>query len=142
MSITIRWDRSLRDAVGAQASLSHTVTSADSATNWGNDLPVLATPVLLWLSEIASMKVIDGLLPEGQMTVGLTHASAHCGPTPVHHIVTVSARLERIEGKTLTFSVTGRDEAAEVLNGTHTRAIVDRKRFTDKILSRAVICDG
>ena len=50
--------------IGRSATITHVVKEADTAANWGNELPVLATPVLLWLSEIAAMEVIgSGLSP-------------------------------------------------------------------------------
>ncbi|MFF7364261.1 hotdog domain-containing protein [Streptomyces sp. NPDC008125] len=122
--------------VGSSAELVHRVTVQDAATNWGNDLPVLATPVLLWLSEIAAMKVVESAVPEGDMTVGLAHDSAHLAPTPVGDAVTVRATLTRADDRKLTFDVEARDSHGSVLRGHHTRALIDRARFTDKLSRR------
>ncbi|MFF4173279.1 thioesterase family protein [Streptomyces sp. NPDC001744] len=119
--------------VGTVARITHTVTDEDAATRWGNDLPVLATPVLLWLSEIAAMKVVEQAVGEGDMTVGLAHDSGHLAPTPVGDEVTVSATLTRVDGRELVFDVEARDSEAVVLRGRHTRALIDRKRFVARI---------
>ena len=37
-------------------SLTYKVSAGDLATAWRNDVPVLATPLLLWLSELAAMR--------------------------------------------------------------------------------------
>lgn len=126
----------LTELVGTSSSLDHTVTPQDSAKNWGNELDVLATPVLLWLGEIAAMKVIEKAITDADMTVGLAHDSAHLAPTPTGETVTLTATLTRVEGKKLTFAVEGRDTHSTVLRGEHTRAVVDRDRFTAKLASR------
>ncbi|KOG37255.1 thioesterase family protein [Streptomyces resistomycificus] len=126
----------LTELVGTSASLDHTVTSQDSARNWGNELDVLATPVLLWLSEIAAMKVVETAVTDPAMTVGLAHDSAHLAPTVTGESVTLTATLTRVDGKKLTFAVEGHDAHGTVLRGEHTRAVVDRDRFTAKLASR------
>jgi len=59
----------------------HRVSADDTAQHWGNDLPVLATPVLLWLGEVTAMRALADYLNDGEMTVGLAHDSAHLAPT-------------------------------------------------------------
>lgn len=61
----------------------HRVTECDSAKRWRNDLPVLATPLLLWLSEVTAMEALAEYLEEDEMTVGLSHESSHLAATPV-----------------------------------------------------------
>jgi fluoroacetyl-CoA thioesterase len=119
--------------VGARATLLHTVGEEDSAARWGNDVPVLATPVLLWLGEIASMRAIeDGLEPD-EMSVGTAHDAAHLAPTPVGATVSVEAELVAVDRKLLRFSVEGRDERGTVYRGTHERAVVSASRFRERV---------
>lgn len=132
---------SLTSLIGTSASLTHTVAEKDSATHWGNELPVLATPVLLWLSEIAAMKVIESALGDGDMTVGLAHDSSHLAPTPTGESVTVTATLTDVDKRSLTFDVSATDPAGSVLKGRHTRALVDRERFSQKIAARQAPSD-
>ncbi|MFF1405024.1 thioesterase family protein [Streptomyces sp. NPDC058294] len=129
---TIHFD----DLIGTTASLTHTVTPEQSAKAWGNGLDVLATPVLLWLSEIAAMKVIEDRINDPAMSVGLAHDSAHLAPTPTGETVTVTATLTAVDKRRLTFDVEARDNHAAVLRGTHTRAVVDRHSFTEKLAAR------
>jgi fluoroacetyl-CoA thioesterase len=124
-------------AVNLKGSLIYKVGAADLATSWRNDVPVLATPILLWLSELVCMRAIADTLAAGEMTVGLSHDSAHMAPTPEGWSLNLSATLERIEGRKLVFSVEGSDGQDTVLRGKHTRAIVDRKRFLDKLAIKA-----
>ncbi|WP_207400730.1 thioesterase family protein [Actinomadura roseirufa] len=118
-------------ATGREGTVEHRVGAADAASNWGNDLPVLATPVLLWLSEIAAMRAVERDVADDQMTVGVGHSSTHLAPTPVDDLVTVTARLDGVDGRVMSFTVTGHDGAGKILEGTHTRALVDRRRFQE-----------
>lgn len=127
----------LAELVGTSASLTHTVTTEDSAKNWGNDLDVLSTPVLLWLSEIAAMKVTESAVSAPAMTVGLAHDSAHLAPTPTGATVTITATLTEVDGNKLVFAVEGRDSHSTILRGVHSRAVVNRDRFVEKLAARS-----
>jgi fluoroacetyl-CoA thioesterase len=119
--------------IGSQAVHQHVVRSADTATQWGNELPVLATPVLLWLAEITTMRVLETALEDGEMTVGYKHADAqHLAATPADWTVTLQATLVAADGKLLTFEIEGRDASDVVYRGTHVRAVVDRNRFLER----------
>jgi len=119
-----------RFAVGAQAVREHVVRTEDCATNWENDLPVLATPVLLWLAEVTSMKVIEDVLDPAEMTVGFKHDNAqHVAATPQGWTVTVTATVTEVDGRMLTFSVQAHDGVEVVYRGTHVRAVIDREKF-------------
>lgn len=107
----------------------HTVTDADTALHWRNELPVLATPVLLWLGEITAMAALSDHLEDGEMTVGLHHDSSHLAPTPPGRTVRLTATLRERTRNRLVFDVHGHDGVRDVLRGTHTRAVVDRAAF-------------
>lgn len=113
--------------------LIHQVLESELAANWRNDVPVLATPVLLWLAELACMRAVDNLLEPGQMTLGYAHDMRHLAPTPHGWTITIEAELELVEdNKLLTFRLEGRDGEEVILSGTHTRAIVDREKFLSR----------
>ncbi len=118
-------------------SLTYKVSAGDLATAWRNDVPVLATPVLLWLSELASMRAIADTLSEGEMTVGLSHDSTHLAPTPEGWSIQISASLTQIEGRKLVFAVEASDGQDVVLKGIHVRAIVNRDRFISNLAAKA-----
>ncbi|MEH1026736.1 hotdog domain-containing protein [Micromonospora profundi] len=124
--------------VGTSATHTHVVQAADCATNWGNDLPVLATPVLLWLAEITAMRVVEDHLAEGEMTVGYGHTATHLAATPQGWTVRLHARLTRVDKKLLHFEVTAEDDRDVVFTGEHIRAVVDRARFVERLDSKAL----
>lgn len=122
-----------RLAEGLCARITHHVAPADSAARWGNELDVLATPVLLWLAEITAMKAVEDSVGESDMTVGFGHDVRHLAPTKVGDTVEVSARLVAVDGGRLTFEVSARDSTATVLAGRHTRVMVDRTAFRARV---------
>ena len=120
-------------ALGSAATLEHRVREQDLATAFANDVPVLATPVLLWLAEVAAMRAIEDELEPGAMTLGVEHRARHLAATPRGGTVTVTARLIDVEGGRLRFEVAGRDETEEVLAGEHDRFLIDAERFRDRV---------
>lgn len=126
--------------LGLTGVLSHEVTESDLATRWRNDVPVLATPVLLWLAELACMRAIDGCLEPGAMTLGYGHSVRHLAPTPGGWTVQIEAELVDMTDKLLAFEVRASDGRETVLEGRHERAVVDRERFLSRIERKA--CAG
>lgn len=119
--------------IGTKGLLSHRVKDSDLATNWANDVPVLATPILLWLAELACIRAIGDSLAPGKMSLGYAHDVQHLAPTPVGWIVQVEAEITSIEEKIVSFKVTASDGVDVVLSGTHRRALVDKARFVGKV---------
>jgi predicted thioesterase len=118
---------------GLSAELRHTVTSRDTADSWANELPVLATPVLLWLAEVTCMRAIDGRVADEDMTLGLSHDVTHLAPTPSGDVVLITATLEAIDGIKLVFRVEAHDSQDTILRGIHRRARVKRAPFIERV---------
>ena len=119
--------------MGLTGELLHEVDRGDSAATWGNDLEVLATPVLLWLGEMACVQALEGVLESGKMTVGAAHDVEHLAPTPVGASLTVRATLVQVEGRRLRFQLWASDGTDVVLRGTHDRVVIDRTPFLARI---------
>lgn len=119
---------------GLRAEFDHTVTEHDTAAAVGSgDVPVLATPRVLTLCEIATVQALDGHLEEGQTTVGMRIQLDHLAPTPVGDSVKVEALVEELEGARVIFKVTVNDVRGLVAVGRVTRVVVNRARFLDKL---------
>lgn len=120
-----RW----QDAVGAQASITRTVTAADTAEQVGSGtLAVLGTPVLVAWLEAATLQVVD--LPDESVSLGVRVDVSHLRGSSVGETVTCTARLESVTGVRLAFVVTAVDSAGvEVGNGRIHRVVVDQQRF-------------
>ena len=57
----------------------------------------------------------------------------HMAPTPVGMKVRVKVHLDAIEGRKLVFSIEVYDTAQQIAGGTHTRFIVNKARFMQKV---------
>ncbi len=105
------------------------VTSLDTAISLGSgDVPVLATPrVVAWL-EAAAVAALEGLPPE-MTTVGIHIAVDHTAPTLVGAEVRAEAEVTAADGPRIEFAVRAYERDQIVAGGTHTRIMVDRRRF-------------
>jgi len=109
------------------------VTEADTAVALGSgEVAVLGTPRIVSLVEEAAVKALDGRLDPGTTSVGTRIQLDHLHPTAVGLRVRAEARLERIEGRRLTFAVAVHDERSLVAAGKVTRVVVETDRFLDK----------
>ena len=97
------------------------------------DLAVLATPAMCALMENAAMMAVAPHLEEGQTTVGTQLNIEHMRATAVGKTITATAVLVEEDGRRLLFNIAARDEKGIIGEGTHTRFIVDRERFMDKL---------
>jgi len=109
------------------------VCDADTALALhSGEVPVLGTPRLIAACEEATVQAVAGLVPAGHTTVGMRVQLDHLAPTPVGGEVTAEARLEKIEGRRLTFSVSASDDRGLIAAGKVTRVVVDVDKFMDK----------
>lgn len=109
------------------------VTDLDTAiAARSGDVAVLSTPRIVALCEEAAVAAVEGMLPAGETTVGMRIQLDHLAPSAVGSRVTADARLEKVEGRRLTFSVSVNDDRGLVAAGKVTRVVVERDHFLDK----------
>jgi predicted thioesterase len=124
--------------VGLKGSASLPVTEARLATEVGSGkVPVFASPMLVAVMEAASVACIDKHLPEGHESLGVHLDISHTAPTPLGSTVTATATLEAIDGRKLTFCVNAHDGIESIGSGTHTRVVVDTRRFTERLSAKS-----
>ncbi|HEX6424267.1 MAG TPA: hotdog domain-containing protein [Acidimicrobiales bacterium] len=120
---------------GLASTVVHDVSEDDTAIALrSGEVPVLATPRLLAMCEEASLQAVAGQVPEGHTTVGMRVQLDHLAPTAVGHRVTAEARLDRIEGRRLTFLVSASDHRGLIAAGKVTRVVVEVDQFMEKCL--------
>ena len=107
-----------------------------AAVMGSGDLHVFATPAMVALMENAAMLAVAEHLPEGSTTVGAMMNTSHVKPSPVDESIKATAVLTEINGRELKFNIAARDEVGIIGEGTHTRFIVSRERFMDKLNKR------
>src|SRR5262245_53950340 len=113
----------------ANASVTLRVSEADLADviaiDQSDAFPaVLATARMIALMEVAASRVLQPLLGEGELSVGVTVEVAHSAATPLGAMVRATARFLEQEGKVYVFEVRAEDEGGEIGRGLHKRAIV------------------
>ncbi|EJR30011.1 MULTISPECIES: thioesterase family protein [Bacillus cereus group] len=112
----------------------YVVQEKDLASNWENDVEVLATPVLLWLAEVACMEAIKNQIEENYMSLGLGHYEMkHLAPSLHNEKVTINSKLIKADKNKLLFEVEAFDESNKILSGFHERAVVKKEKFSKKL---------
>lgn len=94
---------------------------------------VLATGFMVGLFEWACIQAVNPHIDwPREQTVGTEIKLNHVAATPAGLTVTVRGRLEKIEGRKLSFSIVADDGVDKISEGTHERYIIDAERFTAK----------
>ena len=116
----------------------HTVPHVDSTWPGFADMPpVLATAMMIGFIEQTCIMGLRPFLAEGQHTVGTHVDISHVAATPTGMTISAEVELTAIDGKTLLFRVSCRDEAGLIGEGTHKRALIDVNRFMDRLQQKA-----
>lgn len=109
------------------------VTQPDTAVAFrSGDVDVVSTPRIVALSEEAAVSAVAGHLAAGETTVSMRIQLDHLAPTAVGGTITAEAKLVKVEGRRLKFSVSVNDERGLVAAGKVTRVLVERERFLDR----------
>jgi predicted thioesterase len=107
-----------------------TVTADQTAKHLGSGgVDVFATPAMIALMERTSLSIIDPLLDQGYMSVGIEIHVRHLRATPTGQQVRARAEVTEVDGTRVTFKVEAWDETQKIGEGTHKRAIVELARF-------------
>jgi fluoroacetyl-CoA thioesterase len=94
---------------------------------------VLATPVMINLIEAAALAAVEHLLQPGTQSLGIHLDVHHIAATPVGMKVVATARVTRVEGRTVAFAVEARDERDLIGHGTHERVVVNVAKFDQRV---------
>jgi len=104
---------------------------------------VFATGYLVGLLEWACIEALRPHLDwPREQSLG-THVNfSHLAASPPGLTVTVDVRLDRVDGRKLSFSITAHDGLDKITEGTHERVIIDRDRFTTKLTEKSRSASG
>lgn len=99
---------------------------------------VLATGYMVGLLEWTCVQAINPHLdwPQEQ-SVGTDVKFSHLAATPPGLTVTVRVKLEKVDGRKLTFSVKADDGIDLISEGTHERFVIDAAKFNGKMAAKA-----
>jgi fluoroacetyl-CoA thioesterase len=98
---------------------------------------VLATGYLVGLLEWACIEAIKPHLDwPREQSLG-THVNfSHIAATPAGMTITVDVRLDKVEGRKLTFTLSAHDGVDKISEGTHERHVIDVERFNAKLAAK------
>jgi fluoroacetyl-CoA thioesterase len=97
------------------------------------DLPVLATPHLIFMLEDTCVFATQPHLDEGHLTVGTEVHVFHLGAAKTGERIETYAELTAVRGRRLAFRVEARCRDTVIARGTHERAVVNAAEFIRKL---------
>lgn len=99
---------------------------------------VLATGFLVGLFEFACIKAVNPHIDwPNEQTVGIDIKVNHIAATPPGFTVTIKGKLDKVQGKKLTFSLEAYDDKDKISEGTHERFIINAEKFGAAIDKKA-----
>jgi len=99
---------------------------------------VLATGYLVGLLEWACIEAINPHLDwPREQSLGTHIDVSHLAATPAGLTVTVDVRLDSVEGRKLSFSVSAHDGVDKITEGRHQRVVIDAARFGSKVAEKS-----
>jgi len=98
---------------------------------------VLATGYMVGLMEWACIEALRPHLDwPREQSLGTHVDLSHLAATPPGMTVTVNVRLDKVEGRKLTFSVSAHDDVDKITEGRHERYVIDAARFNAKVAEK------
>jgi fluoroacetyl-CoA thioesterase len=99
---------------------------------------VLATGYLVGLMEWACIEAVKPHLDwPREQSLGTRIDFSHIAATPPGLTITVSVRLDKVEGRKLAFTVSAHDGVDTISEGMHERHVIDVDRFNAKVAAKA-----
>jgi fluoroacetyl-CoA thioesterase len=104
---------------------------------------VLATGYMVSLLEWACIVAINPHLDwPNEQSVGTLINFTHSAATPPGFTVTVRGKLEKVEGRKLSFSLVADDGFDKISEGRHERFVIDAGKFNSKVSEKVVRAAG
>jgi fluoroacetyl-CoA thioesterase len=94
--------------------------------------PVLSTPAMIGMMEVAAARAVQPALPPGAITVGTRIEVDHLKAVRAGAAVEARARLEKLDGRFLVFEVEARSGETLIGRGRVFRAVVEPAQFAAK----------
>jgi fluoroacetyl-CoA thioesterase len=99
---------------------------------------IFATGFMVGLFEWACIRAINHHIDwPREQSVGVSINVTHIAATPPGLTVTIKGKLEKVEGRKLTFSLAADDGIDKISEGLHERFVIEAARFNSKVASKA-----
>ncbi len=121
------------ELIGLSHSEEIVVEHKDTAAVYGSGaLEVFATPAMIAMMEMTSLKCVIDKIGEENTTVGIAVNIKHLKASPVGHTIRCEAKVIEVDRKRLVFEVKCFDGEDLVGEGTHERFVVNSAKFMSK----------
>jgi fluoroacetyl-CoA thioesterase len=98
--------------------------------------PVLATPVMIMIMENAALNAIKPYLDAGESALGTRVDVRHLAATPAGRHVTGEAKVTRVDGRRIEFSIRATDANEEIGVGTHERVVIYLAKLSERMKAK------
>ena len=100
---------------------------------------VFATGFLVGLYEFSCIKALNPHLDwPNEQTVGIGMNMTHTAATPEGMTITIKGKLDKVEGRKLTFSLEAFDDIEKISDATHERFVINAEKFNAAIGKKTV----
>ena len=122
---------------GLENTVTFNVTREQTIDFMGEAARVYATPMLVQDIEIACRNLLLRHLDTGEDSVGTRVAIDHIAATLMGMAVTLTVRIQSLEGRAVVFEIEGRDAVEPIVRGQHARFIVDVAKTAQRLAAKA-----
>jgi fluoroacetyl-CoA thioesterase len=98
--------------------------------------PVLATPVMIMVMENAALNAIKPYLDAGESALGTRVDVRHLAATPAGRRVTGEAKVTKVDGRRIEFSIRATDGNEEIGVGTHERVVIQLSKLSERMKAK------
>lgn len=100
---------------------------------------VFATGFLVGLYEFSCIKALNPHLDwPNEQTVGIGINMTHTAATPEGMTISIKGKLDKVEGRKLTFSLEAFDDVEKISDATHERFVINAEKFNAAIGKKTV----
>jgi fluoroacetyl-CoA thioesterase len=124
-------------AAGLSASRTVTVDRERTIDFMGEAARVYATPMMVRDIEMTCRELLLAHLDPGEDSVGTRVEIDHLAATLLGMEVEITVRVADVQGRSITFEVTGRDGVDDICRGKHVRFIVDVAKTEQRLAAKA-----
>jgi fluoroacetyl-CoA thioesterase len=124
--------------VGATGSFSLTVMPDHLASRFKDVTlpPVLATPVMIMIMENAALNAIKPYLDAGESALGTRVDVRHLAATPTGRRVVGEAKVTKVDGRRIEFSIRATEGTEEIGVGTHERVVIQLSKLSERMKAK------
>lgn len=108
----------------------------------GDAARIYATPELVRDIEMTCRDLVLQHADEGEDSVGTRVEVEHMAATPLGAWVELTATITAVNGRALTFEITGRDPLEQICRGQHSRFVVDVTKTAERLKTKADKLEG